>query len=49
MFSTVLGGEAREVALRKLKLTEAQLLDLNGYRELPTPRPPDRRLQGGPA
>ena len=49
IFSTVLGGEAREVAIRKLKLTDAQLLALNGYREMPTPRPPDQRLQGGPA
>jgi hypothetical protein len=48
IFSGVLGAEAREVAIRKLKLTDAQLLDLNGYRETPTPPPPDRVYKAAP-
>ena len=49
IFSTVLGAEAREVAIRKLKLTEAQELDLNGYRETAFAAAAGPRLQGGPA
>jgi hypothetical protein len=48
IFSTVLGAEARAVAIRKLKLTEAQELDLNGYRELPSPRPPEHVYKAAP-
>jgi hypothetical protein len=48
IFSGVLGSEAREVAIRKLKLTEAQLLVVNGYRELPSPPPPDRVYKAAP-
>ena len=48
IFSTVLGSVAREVAIRKLKLTDAQLLDLDGYREMPTPPPPDRVYKAAP-
>jgi hypothetical protein len=44
----VLIHEAQEVAIRKLKLTDAQLLDLYGYRELPTPPPPDRVYKAAP-
>jgi len=47
IFSAVLGGEAREVAIRKLKLTDAQLLVLNGYRE-PSPPPPDGVYKAAP-
>ncbi len=48
IFSTVLGAETREVAIRKLKLTEAQELVLNGYREMPTPPPPDHVYKAAP-
>jgi hypothetical protein len=48
IFSGVLGAEARRVAIQKLKLTAAQELDLNGYRELPTPPPPDRVYKAAP-
>ena len=48
IFSTVLGAEAREVAIRKLNLSEAQELDLNGYRELPSPRPPEHVYKAAP-
>ena len=48
IFSTVLGGEAREVAIRKLKLPEAQQVILDGYREMPTPRPPDGVYKAAP-
>jgi hypothetical protein len=48
IFSAVLGDEAMEVAIRKLKLTEAQQLVLNGYRELPKPPGPDRVYKAAP-
>ena len=48
VFSTLLGAEARAVAIKKLNLSEAQELDLNGYRELPVPRPRSTS-KGGPA
>jgi hypothetical protein len=48
IFSGILGAEAREVAIRKLKLTEAQELDLRGYRELPLPRPPEDVYKAAP-
>ena len=48
IFSTVLGAEARAVAIRKLNLSEAQELDLNGYRELPSPRPPEHVYKAAP-
>ena len=48
IFSTVLGGEAREVAIRKLAPTDAQLVALDGYREMPTPRPPDSVYKAAP-
>jgi hypothetical protein len=40
--------ETRGVAIRKLKLTQAEEVVLNGYRELPLPRPPDRVYKAGP-
>jgi hypothetical protein len=48
VFSTVLGAEARETAIRKLKLTEAQQLNLHGYRELPSPQPPEDVYKAAP-
>ena len=36
------------MAIRKLKLTEAQLLALDGYREMPSPRPPDSVYKAAP-
>jgi hypothetical protein len=48
VFSTVLGVEARETAIRKIKLSEAQEADLHGYRELPTPRPPEHVYKAAP-
>ena len=48
IFSTILGAEARETAIRKLKLTEAQELQVLGYRELPSPRPPDDVYKAAP-
>jgi hypothetical protein len=44
----VLGAEARETAIRKLKLTEAQQLNLHGYRELPSPQPPEDVYKAAP-
>ena len=35
-------------AIRKLKLTEAQESSLHGYRELPTPRPPEGVYKAAP-
>ena len=37
-----------ETAVAKLKLTPAELLDLNGYRELPQPPAPDRVYKAAP-
>jgi hypothetical protein len=48
IFSGILGAEARETAIRKLKLTEAQELDLRGYRELPFPHPPEDVYKAAP-
>ena len=48
IFSGVLGAEVREVAIRKLNLTEAQTLALNGYRELPSPRPAEGVYKAAP-
>ena len=48
IFSGILGAEAREVAIRKLHLTEAQELNLRGYRELPSPRPPEQVYKAAP-
>ena len=48
IFNGILIDEALETAIRKLKLTPAQELDLIGYRELPWPRPPDRVYKAAP-
>jgi hypothetical protein len=48
ILNVLLGGEAREIAIRKLKLSDAQLLVLNGYREMPTPRPPEGVYKAAP-
>jgi hypothetical protein len=47
-FNGVLGGVVREVAVRKLKLTEAQQLVLDGYREMPGPQPPEDVYKAAP-
>jgi hypothetical protein len=44
----LLGAAVRETALRKLNLTEAQQLDLHGYRELPTPQPAEGVYKAAP-
>ena len=46
--NAILGVVVREVAIRKLKLTEAQELEVNGYRELPGPRPAERVYKAAP-
>ena len=48
VFSTVLGVVVREVAERKLKLTEAAEVDLHGYRERSTARPPEHVYKAAP-
>lgn len=40
--------EMREVAIGKLKLTDAEKVVLNGYRELPLPRPPEHVYKAAP-
>jgi len=41
-------AEVRGLAIRKLKLTEAQELELHGYRELPSPRPAEHVYKAAP-
>jgi hypothetical protein len=48
VFSGVLGAETREVAERKLNLTEAEKANLHGYRELPMPRPAEHVYKAAP-
>ena len=48
IFSNVLSAEARRVAIQKLKLTAEQELELNGFREQPTPPPPERVYKAAP-
>jgi hypothetical protein len=48
VFSSVLGAEAQETAIRKLKLSEAQEADLHGYRELPSPPRPEQVYKAAP-
>jgi hypothetical protein len=38
LFNLLIGQAVQETALQKLKLTDAQLADVHGYRELPAPR-----------
>ena len=47
-FSRIIKVEVLERAVAKLKLTPAELLDLNGYRELPQPPAPDRVYKAAP-
>jgi hypothetical protein len=47
-FNAILGVVVGEVAIRKLQLTEAQELNVNGYRELPGPRPPEHVYKAAP-
>ena len=49
LLNLLIGEAVLETALQKLKLTEAQLADLFGYREMPRAPFPRGRLQGGPA
>ncbi|MGO4677187.1 di-heme-cytochrome C peroxidase [Bosea sp. 2YAB26] len=48
LLNALIGDEVRGLAIAKLKLTEAQLLDLRGYRELPTPRPAEHVYKAAP-
>jgi hypothetical protein len=48
VFSGVLGAETREVAERKLNLTEAEKANLHGSRELPMPRPAEHVYKAAP-
>jgi hypothetical protein len=47
-YLVVLQTMIRDRAIEKLKLTEAQLADLEGYRELPPPPTPDRVYKAAP-
>ncbi|MBT1510304.1 hypothetical protein KIP88_07290 [Bradyrhizobium sp. SRL28] len=48
LFNALALDVAREVAIRKLNLTDAQLVELNGYREFPGPRPPEHVYKAAP-
>jgi len=48
LLNALIGDEVRGVQIRKLGLTEAQVLDLSGYRELPGPRPPEHVYKAAP-
>jgi hypothetical protein len=48
VFFRSIQGQVIERAVAKLKLTPAELLDLNGYRESPQPPAPDRVYKAGP-
>jgi hypothetical protein len=48
LFNALILDVAREVAIRKLNLTEGQLVELNGYREFPGPRPPEHVYKAAP-
>ena len=48
LFNLLIGEAVLETALQKLKLTEAQLADLYGYRELPAPRSPEGVYKAAP-
>jgi hypothetical protein len=47
-FKLSIQREVMERAVAKLKLTPAELVDLNGYRELPQPPTPDRVYKAAP-
>jgi hypothetical protein len=48
LFSFMLTDGALAMAERKLKLNEAEQANLHGYRELPTPLPPDHVYKAAP-
>jgi hypothetical protein len=48
VFSGLVGGEVRARALAEAKLTESQAANVHGYRELPTPRPPNSVWKAAP-
>jgi len=48
VFNLLIGEAVQETALQKLKLTEAQLADVHGYRELPAPPSPEGVYKAAP-
>jgi len=48
VFNLLIGVAVQETALQKLKLTEAQLADVHGYRELPAPPSPEGVYKAAP-
>ena len=48
LLNLLIGEAVLETALQKLKLTEAQLADLYGYRELPAPPSPEGVYKAAP-
>jgi hypothetical protein len=48
VFLALLQGALRETAISKLNLSEEQKINLHGYRESPSPPPPDRVWKAGP-
>ncbi len=48
LLNSLIGNEARAVAIRKLGLTEAQIVELNGYREPPGSRPAEHVYKAAP-
>jgi hypothetical protein len=48
LFNLLIGEAVMETALKKLKLTEAQLADVFGYRELPPPPSPEGVYKAAP-
>jgi hypothetical protein len=48
LFNLLIGEAVQETALQKLKLTEAQLADAHGYRELPPPPSPEGVYKAAP-
>jgi hypothetical protein len=48
LFNLLIGEAVQETALQKLKLTEAELADVHGYRELPAPPSPEGVYKAAP-
>jgi hypothetical protein len=48
LLNLLIGEAVLQTALQKLKLTEAQLADLYGYRELPTAPSPEGVYKAAP-
>jgi hypothetical protein len=48
LLNLFIGEAVLDTALQKRQLTEDQLADLYGYRELPSPRPPEGVYKAGP-